>query len=1339
MAANENIVFHLSRGNPNNDSVGIGLDKRVFGKSLGGKLFRKEVLANKELIYHQLLNGTLELFDAIVPTDVIKSKVNYRAIFITNYSIDHVILDTITVSNIIPDIAFGQALTEVDIAVEGIYTTAEVSRPIPNTRGKAGNPSIYLDDEYDSTGKLAGMTWKKTLDATDLPTDIPYDACLKIWVRRRTVLDKLTMPDYEVQEGFTLTVNEYNGEASTPITFNHKKIAGRVPLANWYDFTVTPGKGKPVVMREFLPKDVDLTEINVLKVFVKEDKVLIFYYTQPDAATKNYMLLAVEPNDIPAKNKYVQVMLEFDESLEDDERFTSRKQIDVHRSFYDLDKFFIFWQDEVAIDITCKPQFFGLVDNYSRIAVDSIDTHLWTGNIFAGINEGYSNRKIETYKLLDHKVVRKFARLVNVEHFDDLFILFSVDTKNTGLLNLENINLNRNQLLYLFEKDIIDSKRYTSVKHFPGESAEVFSQRLYPNSLPKNKQNTSFNNVKNSQINVIVSNSSTLDTDTSSPRTIKSLLDGTRYVDLNSAHAREFKIGENFVTYDLPPDNQEFNNLFLTTSFAVANDENIYAEKKSSYLTNYSMNNVVGSTIYERPLFQQNIIDQGKMSSLSIPLEWADRRYKDEWKTIFSTLPNAINDNSPSFKLEYNFYRNIWQATYFDKDGVETSKIYDHLVGQEQVITKTNTTGTTATSAMPNIGKLFTELDVRDMPFVLEPDTYQPLSVRIVTQSVIATENEQKYMVNYQVYFKGNETPLIDIVTVVTAINDLSYVFINPEKDLSVRLNYLDVQSGNDVAKEYYVKNLHAALMNKLIVKFGKEFEVNPQLFQEQAEFTHYRHLKITGIGLPTTGFEQNGDITIPVILYGNGYKNDATNPYSLHLGVEHPFDFSKVAINDRSMRFYYEGNNRSPIPFKVSYYDYDKDYAVIWLRVQDFETSNKKIYMFYGKSTTTERYKEVQESYIFLKNMLYSKNVFGAWHFDNIISDDRLAFNEGKILKMGEPIIYEKTFDEEIHLTRIDKEYMYGIAKIYKSHYFNINMDIPAEEDLFLNPKLKDEFVGFVKSVAKVFKPSYTEINAVKQAGIDVLEAGEVPMGDTTNRRVAGLVALAPNSNVNTYYDRTDETRFKALTSFNGYTNKIDFVVARPIDTPIFKAGVLRVNGKVKSETIKFETPFKDKDYFVFVASPVNQKVYWNLLCESRFTITASHYLMKEVAWMAFHKDIYGGVYTPNSIYVGKRTLTGSTETVGGESPTVANGSTWYNNELLIKPDIAVQGDPGTMLIDPTDPGYSLILSSNENINIYWTEKQSNQFRVKTSSPVACTVHWLVVRNGIEWWQELV
>jgi hypothetical protein len=535
------------------------------------------------------------------------------------------------------------------------------------------------------------------------------------------------------------------------------------------------------------------------------------------------------------------------------------------------------------------------------------------------------------------------------------------------------------------------------------------------------------------------------------------------------------------------------------------------------------------------------------------------------------------------------------------------------------------------------------------------------------------------------------------------------------------------------------VKALHPIMLNKVKYNLSKEYEVNTQYREKQSEFKWYRKIDLDSLAQPSGDDLISSDITIPIILYGNGYKQDSFVSPQSNLAIKVPFDFSHIGLRDFSMRFFKESDMTNPISFKLAKIDWDHDFAVVWVRLKDFsQQAGGSLYMFYGNLANTN-VRSIFENYNYLRKDVYSKNAFGAWHFDNIIEDTRSAFVSGKVLNAGEPYIFEKTSDNEMRLSQIDKEYMYGLAKVYKSHFFDLEMQVPLEESLIFDPDKKEDFFQFIEESTRIFKPSYTEINKITKSGIDILEVGGGKMSETMNKRVSGLVALTPNQNVNTYYDRTQDVKFNLLTSFNGYSESIDWVVSRPLDSSVFKSGVHKVNGKLKSDTIVFETPFKNTDYFIFISSPINQKIYWNQLCPNRFNITASHFLMKEVSWMAFHRDIFGGINTPDSIYCVKRVITGFTETTSGEPPSVANLDNWYNSELWIKPEIGVDGDPAGMSIDPTDPGYSVILSSNENINMYWTEKNKDSFRINTSSPAPCVVHWLVIRNGVEWWDEIV
>ena len=120
MSANKNIAFNLTRGNPFANQVGMSADKVIFGQSIGGKIFRKEIIANSNVVYPELVDGNIDIFDSIVPSDIIDNLVNYRAIFIANYGVESVVLDTITAAMVL-DPVYGIQVGDVDIAVEGIY------------------------------------------------------------------------------------------------------------------------------------------------------------------------------------------------------------------------------------------------------------------------------------------------------------------------------------------------------------------------------------------------------------------------------------------------------------------------------------------------------------------------------------------------------------------------------------------------------------------------------------------------------------------------------------------------------------------------------------------------------------------------------------------------------------------------------------------------------------------------------------------------------------------------------------------------------------------------------------------------------------------------------------------------------------------------------------------------------------------------------------------------------------------------------------------------------------------------------------------------------------------
>jgi hypothetical protein len=1326
--ATPSLFFNLSAGNPSNNPVGLSIDSVPFGQSLGGKIFRSQTLPNGEELFHNLTNDTLDVFDSIVPSDIIKSYVNYRAVFISNLSADPYVLDEISVSEVVSLDGLDLEITDVDIAYEGVYTLQEVNRELTVPQGKASNPSLVLDDEYDSTNKLAGKDFTKVLDYTVLPSDIPSQAVLKLWIRRRVIIDKLDMPDEQVGESFTLSIKEYDTDIITSLKVDYIKLEGRVRLSNWYDYTITLGRGNQFVMRELIPKNVDISSLNVIDIFSVNGNVLIFYYQLLSGqANKVYYLLSIQPNAVSTLNKYVQVRLQFDSGLSNTQEFLQENIVSIKKSYYDQNKFYLFADENIAENDPCVFFYFGYFQNYDRISMYEIMTHIWTDSVFTAISPGWDNRRVESYNVIDRKVVREQYKFVNVEQINDLFIIFTNNTTNKELNQLEEVSLNKNELLYVFEKDF-DSQN-NEFKSYPGINSQMLSQRLLPASLPRIQSIKSKNFAKNSNINVIISESSGISRDTSSDREIKFLLDGTRYVNKHSVHGREFKIGQRFVTYELPDANTlRANSLLLNTCIKVISDQNIYEEKRESFNTTFTLPNVFDGNEYPKPWFQRNIIDSTSSASQSVPLEWLDRIYKDQYIEIAATLPIPNSENTvPSFTLLYNFRRNLWKTKTVTNTNTVEEKIHNHFESQ---------------SPQDPTGKSYYTLNIDDYQYVLEPDYFTPISIKTTIRNVHSTVfNQTKYIINYQVFFKGLSQPIIETNAFSTEITNISYMFINPAKKMNISMNYMDlIDANNTLPVQYYVQNNHNALLDNLNITLSPEFKVDPIRQSNQAEFNFYRIVVVDNMSPPQQGQPQFGEVVIPITLFGNGYKtqDDTDNPY---LTVSNPFNFNKLDINDSNIRIYSDSNTNSPLPLNITKYEYDKDYIVLWVRLTDASLVRNKLYLYYGKIDIAERKDDVFQTYSYLKSNLYPKDVLGAWNFGTALEDPRLSFSSGKIFKMGDPVVYEKSFGNELKLSRIDKEYFFGLAQVYKSNRFIVKIDIDSldEDELLFNTEYADSFKNFLKDVITIFKPGYTEVNDIKPSDISIYETTSGEVGMTNNKFLSGLIALTPNRNVNTYYNRVDNNKFDVKTSYNGFSDTVDWAIANNLNSSIFKAGVHKVSGRVKSDVIRFESPFKNTDYFVFVSNPVNQKLYWNLLCEDRISVSSSHSLRKEICWMAFHRDIFGGVFTPDSIYVGSRTITGSTTTIDVSGPSQPNLTDWVDGELIIQPDVGVQGDPGEMNIDPTDPGYAILLSCNKNINIYWTEKNSNSFRIKTSAPVACKIHWAVIRNGVEWWKEII
>lgn len=265
-------------------------------------------------------------------------------------------------------------------------------------------------------------------------------------------------------------------------------------------------------------------------------------------------------------------------------------------------------------------------------------------------------------------------------------------------------------------------------------------------------------------------------------------------------------------------------------------------------------------------------------------------------------------------------------------------------------------------------------------------------------------------------------------------------------------------------------------------------------------------------------------------------------------------------------------------------------------------------------------------------------------------------------------------------------------------------------------------------------------------------------------NRKITDGVISTPGMNTNTWYCRERNGSFTINGAFNGFENVFDWVATKTTNSRDIKSGVVKLTANKRTLPIKFETAFPSTDYFVFFDSSSNVSLKW---CEKKlnsFTIAGSWNLGEEVTWLAIHKNFAKktGVSNPGSIFAGSRTLFGPTpvalsdigdppeklstsdpscpvptgdpvETLNIENGWHANLSNWYNNEYIIRPTQLKDGIDAR----PNLEEYSVILSSNVNINTFWCEKATDRFKIGASFSQDCIIDYLMIKRGIDWWDE--
>jgi hypothetical protein len=243
--------------------------------------------------------------------------------------------------------------------------------------------------------------------------------------------------------------------------------------------------------------------------------------------------------------------------------------------------------------------------------------------------------------------------------------------------------------------------------------------------------------------------------------------------------------------------------------------------------------------------------------------------------------------------------------------------------------------------------------------------------------------------------------------------------------------------------------------------------------------------------------------------------------------------------------------------------------------------------------------------------------------------------------------------------------------------------------------------------------------------------------------QKINGGVVACAGANTNCWYVRDRFDSFSVNGAFSSLQTIFDWVLVRDIDNKFFKSGVLKFCEGLTTTNIKFKSPFPSNDYFIFFSPTNNVNIFWADKKVFKCTVMSSGPLGSEISWIAIHKELarMTGINNPGSIYAGRRIITvdeiqssSAVATLDTLKESNSNMDGWYNNEMVIKPTEAMDEIYKGMNLS----SYSVLLSSNININTYWLEKAKDRVKIGTSYPKSCQIDYLMIKSGINWWDEI-
>lgn len=402
-------------------------------------------------------------------------------------------------------------------------------------------------------------------------------------------------------------------------------------------------------------------------------------------------------------------------------------------------------------------------------------------------------------------------------------------------------------------------------------------------------------------------------------------------------------------------------------------------------------------------------------------------------------------------------------------------------------------------------------------------------------------------------------------------------------------------------------------------------------------------------------------------------------------------------------------------VPFIMDY-DNRVNNVVMWASLDRFKD---KITFQFSRKDKSFFTNPADQYEVFSKSVYAEDQYFSAFHFDRLINQNQKLIKEVKMVNNGEIMLIGKT-NRTSYVREIKSINFLGIPKRYKTNSIQLEIDVASKENVQSYINNYEDITNFVRNLVSYWKPA----NIILE---DIVEKETLVMAKLLqDEYVQVLVGLTPLGNFNAYYNRSFDTREVSIsTSSDSPEDQINWIGVPQLNATFLKSGITKVNNTKKNIKVNFETPYDNANYRAFVFAPYNAKFYLVKKDREGFIVESSSMVEQEVSWITMNtSEVINGT-------IRWRKGLGNGELVSENLDRITEIAI---NSSIYQVDFTTLGYP-----ELEDNNYSVILSTNKNVNVWVESKTSKSFVVRRSySGDDLNLDFMVIKGNTKWWEGL-